>query len=403
MAKVELTKKIIDSSVCPAEKQYIYIMDKAVPGLGVQITANGAKSYIVRYQYQGKRHSKVFAAVDKLSLSAARTRAREILALYTMGKDPFAAQKNNSKLTLQQLIDKWYSWAKDHNTSRPSLRSSYGGLRQYFDFGRKKAESLTTQDIVQFQSARTKAGIKPSTINRNLSDLKFLYQWAMSQGIISSEYEYPSTKKLSEALLSPKVHHLTNEQIDKLIKAAMAKTTPGQEYLKWFILFALNTGVRPASICGLVWKDVIRLDEDGGEIRLRADNIKTKKDVHVSISATAAEILQTLAQRPHGQGDKIFTTKTPSNVNRNIKRLMQKAGLPPELSAYSLRHNYATRLYLLGASPTEIQIQMCHSSYKTTQKYIHANYEHQKNVANLLQIGTAADLTDKADKEAKSA
>lgn len=65
---------------------------------------------------------------------------------------------------------------------------------------------------------------------------------------------------------------------------------------------------------------------------------------------------------------------------------MVSAGLG-QYSAYSLRHNYATSLYLAGASPIEIQLQMCHRNFRTTQKYIHADYEHQKRVANLLNFG----------------
>ena len=63
-----------------------------------------------------------------------------------------------------------------------------------------------------------------------------------------------------------------------------------------------------------------------------------------------------------------------------------RGGAAPEFSAYSLRHNYATSLYRQGASPVEIQLQMCHSSFKSTQKYIHSDYEHQKKVANKLRF-----------------
>lgn len=395
MAKQDLTKKVIDNMACPAGKRYIYIMDSIVSGLGVQVTASGAKSYVVRYQYNGKRYCKAFASVDKLSLAAARARAKEIMALYITGKDPFAQKKTGNKLTLKQLFEAWKKWSKEHNVNESTVHTVHGtetGLRQYFDLSHKDAESLSYQDLVSFQNARIKAGIKTSSINRYVTGIKHIYRWGMSQGLISSGYKFPAVKKLSEAEISPRTHHLSGDDVEKLITAAMAIRSQKREYLKWFILFALNTGIRPASICGLVWRDIIRLDTDGGEIRLRAANIKTRKDVNLTISAEAAEILQTLEQRPHGPEDKIFTEKSAICVNIAIKNLMRKAGLPPEMSAYSLRHNYATSLYLAGASPTEIQIQMCHANYTTTQKYIHADYVHQKQVANLLRFGSQADL-----------
>ena len=64
---------------------------------------------------------------------------------------------------------------------------------------------------------------------------------------------------------------------------------------------------------------------------------------------------------------------------------MRSAGLA-KFSAYSLRHTYATKLYEAGCSAAEIQIQMCHECFATTQKYIHPNKDHQKAVANRIAI-----------------
>ena len=136
----------------------------------------------------------------------------------------------------------------------------------------------------------------------------------------------------------------------------------------------------------LEWRDVVRLDEDGGELHIRAACIKTRKDENISLSAAAASVLRTLYKAGHAETDRIFTTYTVEYINKSIKKLLLDAGLG-KYSAYSLRHNYATSLYLAGASPVEIQIQMCHRSFRTTQKYIHADYEHQKQVANLLNFG----------------
>lgn len=276
MAKVELTTKIIKETVCPQEKQYIYIMDSTVPGFALQVTRGGVKSYAVRYQSNGTRHSKVFAPVDKLSLAATRTRAKEILAAYTIGQDPFAKKANGNNMTIKALFDAWQVWAKEHKTSRPTVLVCQKALQKYFDLSRKVAESLTSHDLRQFQSARTKAGLKPSSINHYVTVLRYVYRWGMAQGLISAEYKFPPVKDLSEAEILPKTHHLSQDDIQKLINEAM-HTGKAREHLRWIILFMLNTGIRPASICGLRWSDIIRLDNDGGEIRLRASNIKTKK------------------------------------------------------------------------------------------------------------------------------
>ena len=93
----------------------------------------------------------------------------------------------------------------------------------------------------------------------------------------------------------------------------MTRQRPEKSYLRDIILFALNTGIRPASICGLERRDMLRLDEDGGEIRLRAANIKTRKDANLPISAAASEILgkRMMLCNDISPTGRVFTTYTP--------------------------------------------------------------------------------------------
>lgn len=171
-------------------------------------------------------------------------------------------------------------------------------------------------------------------------------------------------------MLSPKTDHLSDVEVQKLLDATdrLVKEKPEKAYLRPIVLFALNTGIRIKSLVQLEWRDVVLLDEDGGELHIRAACIKTRKDENISLSAAAASVLRTLYKAGHAETDRIFTTYTVEYINKSIKKLLLDAGLG-KYSAYSLRHNYATSLYLAGASPVEIQIQMCHRSFRTTQIY----------------------------------
>ena len=66
--RIELTKTVIDAAECESGKPFVYIMDTVVGGFGVRVTPAGNKQYIIRFQFNGKRISKSFAPVDKLSL-----------------------------------------------------------------------------------------------------------------------------------------------------------------------------------------------------------------------------------------------------------------------------------------------------------------------------------------------
>ena len=395
MDKQKLSQKIVNNASCPDGKRFEYIMDAALPGFGIQITSAGAKSYIIRFQHKDRRECRTFAPVESMTLTAARTRARELIGEYLNGGDPLKVEtkkKRAAKLTILQLYQKWEKWSQEQKLERVTTKNMIGAIAQYLDVEKKKAESLTARDLENYKNERTKKGNKPSSINRMLRELKYLYTWASTQGLLSEDFKYPDgVKMLSEAMLSPKAHHLSDVEVKKLLDTVdkLVDEKPDKGYLRPIILFALNTGIRIHSIVQLEWRDVLRLDKDGGELHIRAACIKTRKDENVSLSAAAALILKELASKGTPcDTDRIFTTFTVEHINKSIKKIMVSAGLG-QYSAYSLRHNYATSLYLAGASPIEIQLQMCHRNFRTTQKYIHADYEHQKAVANKLSFGVS--------------
>lgn len=401
--RIELTKAVIDAAVCEQGKPFVYIMDTAVGGFGVRVTPAGNKQYVIRFQFNGKRISKTFAPVDKLSVTAARARAKFLMSEYILGRDPLKQAEEAKKLgpTIYELYEAWEKWAKEQGKIRETVKTMLCCLRQSINVDTKRTRSLTHTDLENFKHARLKAGLKPSTINRTIRELRYLYKWGVETGNLPDDCTFPDVKALSESQLSPKIHYLSDVDVKKLLDTVdeMTRQRPEKSYLRDIILFALNTGIRPASICGLERRDVLRLDEDGGEIRLRAANIKTRKDANLPISAAASEILgkRMMLCTDASPTGRVFTTYTPRYICKSIKKVMLEAGLNPEFSAYSLRHNYATSLYRQGASPVEIQLQMCHSSFKSTQKYIHSDYEHQKEVANKLRF------TNRDRDEAKTA
>lgn len=386
MAKCKLTQKIIDNAVCPEGTKYMYIMDKDMKGFGIRVMDTGMKLYIIRFQYKGRRISRSFAPVKVLSVSAARSRASVLIGKYMEGEDPLAVveKKNTSKLTIRQLYAKWEKWAKEQRLERRSTKAMIGAIALHFNVDKKLAESLTARDLENYKNECTKKGNQPSSVNRILRELKYLYSWANTQGLLSEDFKYPEgVKRLSEAMISPKEHHLSDVEVDKLLEETdkLIAKRPNLAYILPIIEFALNTGIRIHSIVQLEWRDVLRLENDRGELNIRAACIKTRRDVKIPISEAAVEILKELqAKGEHAETDRIFTNLTVSWINQLIKKIMVSAGLG-KYSAYSLRHNYATSLYLEGVDPFCIMRQMGHQEITTTQKYVHMDFDHQIEAA----------------------
>jgi hypothetical protein len=90
MPKKLLTDKSV-AALKPARAGRRYIVtDIAVPGLGVRVTANNHRTYILGARFPGSKHfvRRELGEVGTISLAVARERAREWLVLIKQGTDP---------------------------------------------------------------------------------------------------------------------------------------------------------------------------------------------------------------------------------------------------------------------------------------------------------------------------
>ena len=85
---MRLTERSIKRIAKPAEG-YTLTWDDQLKGLGLRTTTNGAKSFIVNYRNaDGTQRRATLGRFPALSATAARQRARELLAKIHLGEDP---------------------------------------------------------------------------------------------------------------------------------------------------------------------------------------------------------------------------------------------------------------------------------------------------------------------------
>ncbi|MEE8259361.1 MAG: Arm DNA-binding domain-containing protein, partial [Nitrospinaceae bacterium] len=101
----------------PSDKRYIVWDDR--DGLGVRVSVNGKKSFIVVYRFDGRSRMMTFDdEYPKLTLKAARTKASKAMEEIAEGIDPGerdqakkAAHRN--AYTVSDLVDEYMKrWAK---------------------------------------------------------------------------------------------------------------------------------------------------------------------------------------------------------------------------------------------------------------------------------------------------
>lgn len=382
--KTKLSANVINSCICPAEKRFVYIQDTLVPGLFVCVTRAGEKNFVLRFTPPGgkQRICKSFASCESITLTAARNQAKSLKAQFTVGKDPFQEAKAEKEeyqkngLKLSELFSLWKNDSEKRKEDRQSLKncfSSLGGLKK------KRIRDIDSAAVRAWQTEKIESGMKNSSINRVVTEFRFLLNWGKQNKHVSKDWKIPEIKRLSEIGCEPKRGGLSDEEIKKFLAATDDWQKQEEKYyMKPIVLFLLNTGLRPASVCGLIWSDV---DFQSRTLYIRAANIKTRKSMHIALSNVALEILRTL---PRGKDDEnIFTTFQSQHICKKIKEIFVLAGMPDK-SAYWIRHNYACALVRAGRSAPEIQAQMTHTDFRTTQKYIHVDLKHQREVANAV-------------------
>lgn len=405
MPSVKLTQKFITDIDCDQIKKPTYYNDTLQHGLTLIVNPGGRKSYHLRLFVAGKQYKLSIASADEISLEAARKLAKQYADQYREGKAPLdksAARTSKSK-TLTEIYNAWLDWSAAHPAEPGAGRECTMHARlslKYFDA--MPLDTVSNADIENYRAVESARGIKTATVNRWLSELKYLAKWGVKHKLLES-HNLDCIKRITELDSTPKTHHLSDDQRDALITQADIKSKQmiygkSMAYILPLTHLLLRTGLRPGSAIGLVWADI---DFDAAQIRLRAANIKTKKDAYIYMSGDTVEILKTWKKRTTGQpDDTIFPGdgRRLKSIKKQMKRLLTAAGLG-QYSAYSLRHDCASELLRKGANLTDVQSALVHTDPRTTCKYAHPSAERMRQVAALLDTPKAPKSDEKAPED----
>ena len=176
---------------------------------------------------------------------------------------------------------------------------------------------------------------------------------------------------------------LRTHEVQKLF-AGLGFSTAGDLRTYAMIHLAYTLGLRPREICLLTLDDIsFRKDELSLRERKAANPIKLPLPKE-TIKAMAAYLI---GARPKSKHRQLFLSLQvpyrpikPYAVSYSIKMSMRKAGLPPEASAYWLRHTYAQNLLESGVSLYEIKEMLGHDSIESTRKYLHVHINLMRRV-----------------------
>ena len=395
-----LTEKVLAAVQAHPTGERYKLADGEVPGLNLQVAADGAASFLLQYRNrEGEQRTLKVAAAGAMPLEAVRRLARTKLEEVGRGVDPAEEKRaararavNAERSTVRAYLANVYgpevlAHRKDGGapaTSEDTPSGSYARILAAWEpLLDKSLPDLTRGEIEKVLATRKKDGKSAGTLLRDWSGFRALLADAVDRGVLSAIPMARRPEPIRRMQGNQRVRWLG--QLDKpeeiaakkdertrfskaLVEAGDVQGCTG-DFLRFACNLALATGMRRGEIVGLT-ESMINLGERA--ITLPATATKSNKARTVYLNAAALAALK---------GWKLRGTKgelCPGSAEMWEDRITQQgwpalceaAGIT-DLHFHDLRHDFAVRMLRGGAKLEQVRDALGHASITQTEKYAH--------------------------------
>ncbi|MCL4546256.1 MAG: site-specific integrase [Deltaproteobacteria bacterium] len=270
-------------------------------------------------------------------------------------------------------------YLKSLNNAEKTIKSKTSASKHILPyFENKNIVKISLSDIERYQFERRtailnlpkNAGKRDSEIsfrslNIEITTLHHFFNYCIKKGILDKN-PASGVKRLNEL---SRLKTLSDDDIDKLIAGATNKLT------RDLITFLIYTGCRKGEALNLKW-DNVDLQNDLIAIK----GTKTKYDRHIPISKPLKEILKGIERKDclylfNKNGDKL------SDFKRSFKTACKNAGFK-DLRIHDLRHVFASKMVMNGASLYITGELLGHRTTQMTKRYSHLVPDTLKKAVN---------------------
>ena len=283
-------------------------------GLMLVCKASGAKSWIFRIQYQGKRRDFGLGSYNEVSLSEAREKALEARKLVREGGDPSAAKSDSGRIlgqpTTFEDVARSYFDERKADWQNAKHRSQWITTLETYAFpslGIHPIDDISSRDIRDTLAPIWRK--KPETARRVLQRITAVLDYAHSIELRQNEAPTRSVRAGLGKQNAKTKHHasLPYSEMPKLMEELAAKEGMGSIALR----FAIYTASRSGEVRFATWPEI---DWERGVWERPADRMKMRVEHAVPLSTAALEILDGLKPGMLSHDGLIF----PSAHNRAL-------------------------------------------------------------------------------------
>jgi integrase len=351
----QLTAAMVEK-VAPPPAGRFEIFDAIVPALGLRVTSNGAKSFVVRGRVKGQPASIRVTLGDAryMKLADAREQASDKLRLMRTGIDPRPPKvAKEPELTFDALIDDWVRLGLSRRSESYRDNSPKIIRRNFADMLRKPAANITRADVV---NALDRLAHKPGEQAKARSCASACFSWAYKREKVPANL-WAGLPDMTPSAARERV--LSGDEIRAIWSAAGALGYPWGAFYRLSIL----TLQRREEVAGMCWSEI---DFDKRLWTIPGARMKMSRPHDVHLSAPAIEVLATV---PRLDGsDLVFTTTGYSSVSgySKAKRQLEAAigETLPQWQPHDFRRTGVSTLAQLGFDVIVADLILAHAPGK---------------------------------------
>jgi integrase len=360
--KFNFTDDKLRKIVLPPTGKRSYFYDLFCPGLRLQVTASGTKTFQFQTWSPEKQRpiSMTLGKWPSTPLHEARTKAVSFLAAVREGEDPeLEKQERRQTMTVAEILDLYVT---EH--ALPHKRSANDDqvmIRLHLKptFGPRRVDEVTTESVRSWHNGLTKT-MKPASANRHLALLRSVYN-VMLPDMLNPCRGVKMFKEYSrDRFLQP-------EELERFFQAIEDERLNGNPDIADYLLLSLFTGARRSNVLSMQWKDV---DLTRNQWRISGEESKNKG---VMLIPLVGEVLEVLTRRRQ-MASSIFVfpshgkTGHLAEPKRGWDRVLAHAGLE-DVRLHDLRRTMGSYQTIGGASTAIVGKTLGHKNPASTAVY----------------------------------
>ena len=333
------------------------------------------KVWWMRFTYRGKQ-------IRKSTTTSNRKLAEAILGtvLVKIQEGRYFEVSEERERTCSELLDRYAAEEIPKKANQRAYRGYLKNLRPFFV--ELILADTTPKLIVAYRKKRYDTGVKPATINRELSLLKHAFNLAMR------EWEW-CTRNPVASISFDKENNKRDRWLRKEEEAKLLPACP--PWLREIVVLALHTGMRMGEIRSLEWAEV--------DLFRKTVTVKHSKNGEQRTIPQNETVFALLKAKMKGRSLKthlVFHTGNHTMIDdHHLRRAFRAALKKAEIKGFTfhdLRHTFATRLVQAGIDLYRVKELLGHKSIITTQRYAHHYPESLRTSVAVLEGSALAQI-----------